>query len=482
MRKSNFVTCRERLRFAAVLLLLSLPSEASGFLAPVDFAMGGGQSREGLNDPIRQTDRSQSSSDTLSLVNAVKAALSAHPAVSAAGAGLAAAKEETGEYRGALLPGLALSGSATQYQEPMVATPIHGLAPGTSPPFDQTLYQGALVMSYTLFDGGGRGARIRIGNEGVGAAEANLTQVTQGLAMSTASAYLELMGAREILAAHDRRLIALGAEGERVRQMTEVGRAAEVDLLRVEAAISGADAERVGMVGAVERAEGRLARLMGEPVERIRNARLTPVTDLQKSGDSAETLMAEAMRANPDLQRMRREAAAADAAVGVARAGRLPRVDLSALYMERGGGSVEFQGEWSLGAQISFPLFTGGAVSSRIGKAAAQTRAAQDRVLAQEIEVENALENALTSVRESESRVRSLERLVAGAEEVARIEHLRLQAGMSAEADYLGAEADLLEARANLIRARYGGVGARLQVGLVTGRLTVEWIQETLGG
>jgi outer membrane protein len=143
---------------------------------------------------------------------------------------------------------------------------------------------------------------------------------------------------------------------------------------------------------------------------------------------------------------------------------------------------VEFQGEWSLGAQISFPLFTGGSVSSRIGKAAAQTRAAQDRVLAQEIEVENALENALTSVRESESRVRSLERLVAGAEEVARIERLRLQAGMSAEADYLGAEADLLEARANLIRARYGGVGARLQVGLVTGRLTVEWIQETLGG
>jgi len=480
MRRINLSLCRWPWCVAAVLLLVPTPFEVSGALPPAWLGLGGGGDHNGVNDTVQYMGRSHPSPDTLTLVGAVAAALSAHPAVSAAGAGLESAEKEVNEYRGALFPGLALSGSATQYQEPMVATPIHGLAPGTSPPFDETLFQGALVMTYTVFDGGGRGARVRIGNEGVGAAEATLTQVRQGLAMSTASAYLELIGTREILAAHDRRLMALGAEGVRVRQMREVGRAAEVDLLRVEAAISGADAERVGLAGAVERAEGQLARLMGEPVERIREARLDPVAYLPRSGVSAEALLAGAMEKNPELERRRREAAAAEAAVGVARAGRLPRMDLSALYMERGGASVEFQGEWSLGAQLSFPLFTGGAVSSRIGKAAAQSRAAGDRVLAQEIEVENALENALTSLRESESRVRSLEKLVAGAEEVARIEHLRLQTGMSAEADYLDAEADLLEARANLIRARYGGVATWLQVGLVSGRLSAEWIQETL--
>lgn len=417
----------------------------------------------------------------LTLLAAVDRALETHPSLAAASAGLDAAVGRADGARAERFPSIAASASSTRYQEPMIVTPIHGLIQGETPPFDETLFQGAIQLNYTLFDGGVRGAQARSGEVGVRVAESHISRAYQGLVLATGAAFLDLVGAREVMTAHELRLQALRAELERVRLMEDVGKAAEVDRLRVEAAVASAEAESVSLLTAAERGEGRLARLMGEPVEVVRNATLSPVPPLAHPLPASEALLNEATANNPELQVARQEAAAASLQVQVARGTRWPKLDLAAAYVQRGAESVDFQGEWSVGIQLSVPLFTGGAISSRIRGTKAQARSAGAQVRIRELEVEGEVEEALTAVREALARAASLEAVVERAREVARVEQLRVQTGIGAETDYLNAEASLMEAQSTLIRARQNGLVAALRLRWVVGGLTPEWLQEMLG-
>ncbi len=60
---------------------------------------------------------------------------------------------------------------------------------------------------------------------------------------------------------------------------------------------------------------------------------------------------------------------------------------------------------------------------------------------------------------------------VARAEEVVRIERLRVESEQATQSDYLDAEANLLMARAGLARARYGAWMSRIRLARTLGRL-----------
>ncbi len=99
--------------------------------------------------------------EPLTLSAAVKRALARFPSVEAARARQQQAREALGEAQAGRGPRGRITASATQYEEPMVITPIHGFGPGLFPEFDETLFQGQLAVSYTLYDGGATGARIK---------------------------------------------------------------------------------------------------------------------------------------------------------------------------------------------------------------------------------------------------------------------------------------------------------------------------------
>ena len=69
-----------------------------------------------------------------------------------------------------------------------------------------------------------------------------------------------MLSRREALDAHDRRLEALHAERDRVLQFQSVGRAAAVESLRVEAALSAALAERLQFAADLSESERELTR------------------------------------------------------------------------------------------------------------------------------------------------------------------------------------------------------------------------------
>lgn len=419
----------------------------------------------------------------LTLGAAVDRALERHPSVGSSRFAADAARASANRVSASRWPSLSASASATRFQEPMVVTPIHGFSPDLAPPFDRTLVQSAATVRYTLFDGSARSARIESAREEAEAAEHGVSSTAQQLVVRVSAAFLDVLGRAEVLAAHQRRIGALEAERARVRQLMEVGRAAQVDRLRVEAALASAEAERASVAAGLDVAEQQLGRLVGIGADSAGARNLIPPA--RAAGRDVETrpsLLAAALEANPGLARVRRQAVAADARVRAATGGRLPRVDLVTGYNSWSSINHQPTAEWNLGAMVSWPLFTGGAVTNEVRAARAAASAASEQVRLAEDDVADQLDGTLAAIREAAARVSSLETAVARSEEVARIERLRLQVGTGVQRDYLDAEAALFAVRAALVQARYGEIAALVRLAAVIGRLDAAWLAANLGG
>lgn len=416
----------------------------------------------------------------LDLLEAARSALAHFPSVGASRAELEAAIAAAHVAAAARFPSVSVGGSATQYEESMIVHPIHDFGPDLTPPFDSTLFQVLANASYTVYDGGARGARIEEARHRSSAAEASLGVSERDLLTGVVSSYLDALTGNEVLAAHDARLIALERELERVRQLHEVGRAARVEMLLVEAALANAEADRVRLELALDLAERALARWTGKELSETNVSRLMKLALVDRSSPPAEGVRERALRANPSVQRAREQVGAAEAAATAARSRRRPHLDVVARYVDWGSASGANSLEWNLGLEVSYPVFTGGSVGSAIDQADASRRSALELMRLAEYEVSEEIDRSLSALNEAIARHAALATAVARFEEVSRIEQLRLDNGVGVQTDYLDAHADLLAARAQRIEAEYEVIRAHVRLARVSGDLSVAWLETHL--
>jgi outer membrane protein len=377
-------------------------------------------------------------------------------------------------------PTVSLGASLTQYQKPMVVYPIHGFTPSLIPPFEKTLIRAGADLRYNLYDGGARGARIDQAMSRAEVESSSLSATRQALTARVVSTYLEILARRQTLKAQDLSLEALRAELARVQMLFHVGRAARIELLRVEAAIARAEAERVAVSSALDFAQTDLARLTGLAREQLEDSRLVPVFLSEPEVPTRAELLERALQTNPTAQEARRQIDVATAAVGLADSDRFPRLDALAQYAYYGSAGSGDELEWNVGVQVSYPLFTGGAVSGNRARAQAQRRKADEALRLMKIDIGQELDRSLLAIEEARARVASLDAAVNSIEEVSRIERLQLEVGTGVQTDYLRAESDLLLTRANWIEVRYAEIRARVELARVTGALDRDWISSHL--
>jgi outer membrane protein TolC len=416
----------------------------------------------------------------LTLDEAARAALDHFPTVRGARAEAQGAEAAVGEQKAARYPSLKLTGSATRYEEPSIVYPIHAFGFDSFPPLSRTVYQSGLAATYTLFDGGGRGARVREAEGQNSAAEASLAGSEQELLAQVAAKYAEILARREVLRAHERRLEALRSERARVVKFLEAGKAAKVDSLRVEAALSAADAERLRFEADLALSERDLTGLTGIARERTRAGNLVAIAIADTALTPADASIAQALEENADVREARARAAAADAGARAARGAYWPQLSVVGNYQVWSDPDGNSTGEWNAGLQLTQNLFTGGAVSSRSAQRAAANRRAEESVRLARIQTGRGVQAAHDRVRETAASARSLRAAAASYEEVARIEALTLQAGSGTQNDFLAAEADLMNARAKLAEAERAEIAARLELARLTGELSTEWLARHL--
>lgn len=426
------------------------------------------------------TGTSTPSGNAIELLEAVEAALLHHPSMGEARARREAAGGVLQQAKAANFPAVSTDASLARFQEPSLVAPLHGFDPSKVPDFDRTLVRGNLSVTYSVFDGGARRARIQEAGSGAAMAEVAEAATRMDLTAEVGVTFLEILSVTELLQAASAHRGALEAESDRVRQFLEEGKAAQVDLLRVEAALSQAEASVISLRSKRELEIGRLGRLTGFPVSQIDEVGLEPFRLRPMGPGSLQAALSRALENSPEVEGARRDLARASAQVRIARAAWFPKVRASGAYSDYGALSGGHTLEWQGSLQVSLPLFAGGARRGEGETAKAGERRASEALRAVELMVEDGVEGAMAAIEEAEALREALERGEAQAAEVARIEALALEVGSGIQAEFLRAQAGLFRARASLTQARHGEAMAWFRLARVMGELSTDWLRENM--
>lgn len=416
----------------------------------------------------------------LTLADAVSRAIETHPSLRAADADYEAANADLTRARADWMPVVSARASLTQHQEPMLAYPLHELTVDALPIFDRTLIQGGVDLGWKVFDGGGRSARIRSSRARAEQASAGRAAAMAQLIVDVTRSYLAVLSTAEMRSALDEHVTALEAERTRVLQLLEQGQAAEVERLRVEAAVAQADAERITTEATLDAAERSLARLLGMEPAAVQAARLVSVRLADAAVPRRDTLLERLDAANADVLAARHSAESAEWARRAASAAWWPRLEGFGAYGLWAIPDGDVQLEWQVGVRVSYPLFTGGDRSGAVAGATARAERARERLALVELATREHLDLALTASLEQRARADAVRTAVEHLTEVTRIERLALETGTGTQTEFLRAEADLHRARAGLVEAEYGALLAQLELANTTGDLSMEWLQRTL--
>jgi outer membrane protein TolC len=286
------------------------------------------------------------------------------------------------------------------------------------------------------------------------AADFSTDRTAEAVILRTRVLYLQVVQARGTLDAAEAALEAARATAGRVGRRVDEGMGTEADRLQVRAAEAEAEA-RVQMAAMeVRNAQEALGAHLGWSDGRLPEPVDARPTLPDRSGEAAE-LAAAAPVERTDLQASRAGLAAARAQVRAVGARRLPALEAFGQLSTHAPGLTDDRGSnWTVGVQLSVPVFTGfgleagqAAAEAAAGAAAAEHDA---RVRQAAVEVSQARRGLATA----RSALQATEAAQAAAAEAVRLLRSRYEEGMTTLADLLQAEARSAELDAALVEAR----------------------------
>lgn len=389
--------------------------------------------------------------DTLSLPQALTRAVEANPAILQQQTEVEKQSLEQRVARSQRLPRVDLNADYTRYAYSTLITPIR--SPGVFPPMDRDVANIGLALSLPLYSGGKLVAGEALATHNREAAVQSLRASEQDLLFNVVATYTKALHFRELGKVLDARIKALQQQEKDITLRLEQGRAARLDLIRLQTQLSQARYDKVSVTQGEADARTLLAALMGE------TGPVAPLADLDATApalpETADAALARALAQRPDLRRLDAMGLAAEQKTAIARGERLPQVNLTAKAQESSGGDWTGYEDWNLGLRLTLPVFDGDIRKHRVEQATLEQRQmrlqrddAHNRIVSE-------VEQAFGALTESRARLDFATQGEAEAREALRIETLRYHNGESTITDLLGAEAALWSATANRLQAGY---------------------------
>ncbi|NNC24295.1 TolC family protein [Salinisphaera sp. USBA-960] len=325
----------------------------------------------------------------LSLQSAINDALATNPRTRSAAAGRQAAAGQRTQARSALLPHL--SGHITQSRQRNnlkargldfgSAFSSLPLPPGQQPSFPSTItydrFQANLSLEQKIFDYSAW-QRYHAAQKGAHAASARLRAARTKVAAQTARQYVDVLAAKQKITAAQadaklaQKLLSL-AQGQK-----RVGVATAVDVARAKTRKARAETRLARARTNRTRAAIKLKRTIGMDLSQPL-ALANQLTFLPVPLATADGAVQRALANRSDITVAKDQVAKGKKNLSAARARRLPTLSVKGAFGTAGNTPTRNEDTtYRIGAQISVPLFNGGAISGHIDSAAGQL--SQDRV------------------------------------------------------------------------------------------------------
>lgn len=275
------------------------------------------------------------------------------------------------------------------------------------------------------------------------------------LASQVASNYLQLRSLDSQIAVSRDSLKTREESLALTRRRLEGGVASALEVHQAESAVESLVAQIAELTRLRALAEHQLAVLTGTldlelPAASLDNLPQPPVPPAG--------LPSSLLEARPDVRQSEQQLIAANANIGVAKAALYPSVSLTGTY---GGESIELSDIlkkaariWTLGLDVSVPIFNAGRLDARVDQATAQQKQALASYTGVVQTAFREVNDALVTLRQSREREQALQKSEAAAKAALAVAENRYEAGYSAFLEVLDAQRVHNEASLAFIQSR----------------------------
>src|ERR1700688_138672 len=301
----------------------------------------------------------------------------------------------------------------------------------------------------------------------VAQAEADYQAAQQDLMSRVAQRYFDVLASQDFLDAQQGALASVDRQLEQAEKRYEVGRIAITDVQEARASHDSSAAAVIAAKRQVASAQEFLREITGDLFDTL--ARPIEPFELTNPDPVSEDRWVEmALQQNLSLVSSRLAADIARENVSAARGGHFPSLALVASRYKinsdgtsinsdgtpYGNSSVD-QNQRSIGIQLTFPLYSGGMVSSQVRQAVYQHRAAKERVERVARQTEHDARDAYLGVLSEISRVKAFLRAVESTPTALNATESGYEAGTRTAVDVVESRRLWIQARTDYSRSRY---------------------------
>ena len=318
-------------------------------------------------------------------------------------------------------------------------------------------YQLALSFSLPLYTGGRLTSGYRTAKYGYLSSQESARQTTHETVLNVKRGFYNYLLAKELVSVTNEALSLAEKLFQNVKNMSEVGMASRLDLLRAEVRVANLKPPVIQARNNVALAELSLKTLLGldvaQPVEVVGEMAYTPVEV------SLDDSLAKALANRPELSQVNYQKKIASEMIKIAKADYLPTVAIAGNY-NYWGDFLKFkkdnwQSFYSFNLVVNIPIFNGFSVPAKVAESNALIREIEftEKGLVNNIKFE--VQAAYLNLNQAKESLLSLGRNVDEAIESVRVAELNYAEGLITITDVGAAQVALSEARINYLRAIY---------------------------
>jgi outer membrane protein len=417
---------------------------------------------------------------SVTLDQAVAAALRTHPQIRVSEAGIEGAASRIQQETASRLPKVQVSEAITRGNNPTYVFsslleqgrfgPDNFAISSLNDPSSLTNLRSAITTSVSIFDGKRTAARIDQAREGKGQAERNLQWTEQSVRFEVIRAYYGLLVARSAKEVADQAVRTAESNVQRVQDRLRAGLVVDSDLLGAQVELSSLRRQQIQAQGDIANAEAGLNTWMGQPVD------LSPqipgtLTEKTFQVENQDALIQRAIEHRPDYANSSSAIRTAEDRVREVRADFLPNARAFASFGVSGRNPTSGSSDYLVGANVTFDLFNAerkarlSEAQSALSSAQAQQSGRANQI---RLDVIRALQQFLIAERQLDVARSSVEQ----AQEALRIIQDRYDLGLTTITDLLRAQTELVRAQMGVLSSRHAYVVGYAAVLLAIGELT----------
>ena len=405
----------------------------------------------------------------LTLSQCIDTALKQSSSLISSGLDVAASQESIKGAKGALFPRVDLNAGYTRENRPIPFIPAQN--PRIQPSFSDEIYFWNLFLRMSIYEGGRLSGQIKISEIEKEIQSSRKEFTTQDVIANITNAFNKVLQLKEFRVANLKSVETLERQEKNTNLFVEAGRAAKVELLRVEVQLASERQNFIRTEETINRARYALAYFMGVDMKEV--------PDVEGRLSAEEQLISqnidELLKSRPDIVAASRRVGQSKARVDVASGRRYPSISLFGNYGHKAGTEFDQRYEvWEAGVLASINIFDAGIISSEIRREKISHQKAQEELKLATLKARLEIDNALSSFREAENKLLVAKKAMEQSEETLRIEELKYKAGAGTITDVLLAQSAMSLAQANYYQALYDYSTAITEFKRATGTIGVK--------